>query len=67
MIDRRTLQIITPVGFYSRFTEVLQEGDRTHEQAYEVVEAKHVELFGKRHYSNFDSFRNASKHRRFNF
>lgn len=55
-------QILTPEGFNSRYEEVQRDFSlKKSEDIYEIVEAEHKAIAGKRKYSNFDSFRQIRK------
>lgn len=51
-----TRQLSTADGFTNRWYALLRIY-RTHAEAYEAVENEYSEIFGRRRYSCFDSFR----------
>lgn len=51
-----------PYEFDQRFIECTRECD-TYEEAYAVVEKEHKSVFGKRKYSNYNSYRVARRKR----
>lgn len=52
-----TRQLSTTDGFTARYYNLLRF-HKTYSEAYEATEQDHVRLFGRRRYSNYNSFRN---------
>ena len=50
------IRIYSATGFVREFWEKVKE-HKTLKSAYESVEKEHVEIFGKRKYSDYNSFR----------
>ena len=50
------LALLSPAGFEKRFHKNCQEVKK-YEDAYDLTEQEHLENFGKRKYSSYDSFR----------
>lgn len=63
-ISIKTIQLVDPSGFDKAFTALLQDPKiATHEQAYNILEEKYKQAFGKNKYSNYDSYRKARNRR----
>lgn len=56
MIEPHIQRLLTQEGFIEAFYEQCADY-KTHEEAYEGVERLYERYFGKRKYSNFNSFR----------
>jgi len=50
------IRIYSATGFVREFWEKVKE-HKTLKSAYESVEKEHIEIFGKRKYSDYNSFR----------
>ena len=50
------IKIYSATGFVREFWEKVKE-HKTLKSAYETVEKEHIEIFGKRKYSDYNSFR----------
>jgi len=60
----KTLRLLEPSGFDKAFTALLQDPKIvTHQQAYDILEEKYNEAFGKNRYSNYASYRQARNRR----
>ena len=57
MIDLKILALLSPNGFDDRFWKYAKE-TKTYIEAYEKTETEHEKHFGKRKYSDYNSFRN---------
>lgn len=55
-ITDRVLKLATKAGFFELFWEGVGRG-MTQREAYEAVEAEHVEVFRRRRYATWESFR----------
>ena len=53
-------KINTSEGFYEQFL-IMKKLYPTQRKAYEVLEIYHTQIFGKRKYSEFDSFRRVAE------
>lgn len=53
---------LTPDAFNGIFDALIKEGTK-YEDAYEIIEDVHIKLFGKRRYSEYNSFRMVRKRR----
>ena len=62
MIDLKILALLSPNGFDERFWKYAKE-TKTYVEAYEKTEIEHAEHFGKRKYSDYNSFRNCRDRR----
>ena len=56
LISRKTLQLTSPVVFVARVLETAG-GEMTYKEAYYIVEKEYQEVFDKRRYSCYESFR----------
>jgi hypothetical protein len=56
-IDPHLQQLLTVEGFIAKFWEYIGEYPGKMEEAYEAVERLHEGTFGKRRYTNYNSFR----------
>jgi hypothetical protein len=55
---KEEMELLTQSGFIRKFYQQVRENpDITQENAYEEVEMIYMKHFGRRKYSNFDSFR----------
>ncbi len=66
LIDLHIRDLLTPEGFEKKFYEFCVEYD-TQFEAYEATERMYETYFGKRKYSEFNSFRVARQKRKKNF
>ena len=58
--NKNAIQLITARGFDKAFTDMLNNPYYpTQEKAYEALESTYKKHFGRRRYSNFNSYRNA--------
>ncbi len=57
MIDFKIIALLTPNGFDDRFWEYAGK-EKTYKVAYEKLEDEYSFYFGKRKYSDYNSFRN---------
>jgi len=57
MIDKKITSLLTPDGFDERFFELASE-TKTYKKAYENLETEYENYFGKRKYSDYNSYRN---------
>ncbi len=58
------LQLLTVKGFDQAFTRLLNNPKLpTQQKAYDVLEEKYIEYFGRRRYSGFDSYRKVRNRR----
>ena len=57
MIDFKILALLSPKGFDERFWKYAKES-KTYLEAYEKTEIEHNKYFGKRRYSDYNSYRN---------
>ena len=55
MIDLKILALLTPNGFDDRFWKYAKE-TKTYVEAYEKTEIEHEKHFGKRKYSDYNSY-----------
>jgi len=58
MIDLKILALLSPNGFDERFWKNSKDS-KTYMEAYEKTEIEHEKHFGKRKYSDYNSFRGA--------
>ena len=57
MIEFKILALLSPNGFDERFWEFAKE-TKTYVEAYEKTENEYEKHFGKRKYSDYNSYRN---------
>tara|TARA_R110002020_G_scaffold470398_1_gene696267 strand:- start:9275 stop:9484 length:210 start_codon:yes stop_codon:yes gene_type:complete len=57
MIDKKIILLLSPNGFDERFFELAAER-KTYKKAYEDLENEYENYFGKRKYSDYNSYRN---------
>ena len=57
MIDKKIISLLTADGFDKRFFELASETN-TYKKAYENLEIEYENYFGKRKYSDYNSYRN---------
>lgn len=55
-VDERNINLVFPEDFDQRFLEMTREAD-TYEAAYDAVEQEYFEMFGRRRYASYDSYR----------
>jgi hypothetical protein len=55
-IDMKILALLSPEGFDKRFWEIASK-EKTYIQAYEELEKEYELHFGRRRYSDYNSFR----------
>ena len=58
MIELKILALLTPNGFDDRFWKYAKE-TKTYVEAYEKTEIEYEKHFGKRKYSDYNSYRGA--------
>ena len=56
MIEKHILILISADGFVRKFWEKTRE-HKTYKEAYEKLEQEYQDIFGKRRYSDYNSFR----------
>ena len=61
-MDERIITLITPEGFDERFWDNAAHC-KTYKIAYEKVEEEYESVFGKRKYSDYNSYRNCRDRR----
>ena len=61
-LEPHILKLLTPEGFDERFYSLCQLY-RTNELAYEALERQYESYFGKRRYSNYESYRKTKNKR----
>ena len=58
MIEKKILLLLSHDGFDKRFFELAAE-TKTYKKAYEILEIEYENYFGKRKYSDYNSYRNS--------